>query len=151
MLASAHPGSDVKDQDFMNRLSVWSAAVVAVCVAGCADGRGVLSSPTGPSGPLAVTTPTVPSSCAVPAAPGNLSATVTGAVVSLTWSRVNDAADYVVLVGNTPSGSDILLTNTTVTSHTLESVEPGTHFARVHAHNWCGTSESSEAVAFTIS
>ena len=26
----------------------------------------------------------------------------------------------------------------------------GTHFARVHAHNWCGTSASSEAISLTV-
>jgi hypothetical protein len=122
--------------------------MAAVCVAGCADGSGLLSSP---SGPLAVTTPTVPSSCAVPAAPGNLTATITGAAVSLAWLQVGDATDYVVLVGSTPSSSDTALTNTTEASHTLESVGSGTHFARVHAHNWCGTGEASDPVAFTIS
>ena len=129
---------------------MWIAAVAAVCVAGCADGGGALSSPTGPSSPLDVGTPTVPSSCAVPNVPDDLSASVTGSAVSLAWSPVNDATDYVVVVGSTPSGSDILMTNTTEASYTLEGVEPGTRFARVHAHNWCGTSDSSGAVAFTV-
>jgi len=134
----------------MSKLSSWLAAVAAVCVAGCGDGRELLSSPTGPSGPVAVATPTVPSSCAVPNAPDDLSVKVTGTAVNLSWSPVNDASDYVVLVGTTPSGSDILLTNTTEASYTLEGVEPGTHFARVLTHNWCGTSESLDAVAFTV-
>ena len=34
--------------------------------------------------------------------------------------------------------------------HWIESIAPGTHFARVHAHNWCGTSEASAAVAFSV-
>jgi hypothetical protein len=151
-LASAHSGNRVKDtQNIMSRLSLGIAALVAVCVAGCADGGGTLSSPTAPSSPLAVATPAAPSSCAVPSSPGDLSVTVTGAAVSLTWSAVRDASDYVVLIGNTPDSSDVLLTNTTDVAASLESVEPGTHFARVHAHNWCGTSDSSDAVAFTIS
>jgi hypothetical protein len=26
----------------------------------------------------------------------------------------------------------------------------GSQFARVHAHNWCGTSEASQVVAFSV-
>jgi hypothetical protein len=135
----------------MGRLSLGFAALAAVWVAGCADGGSTLLSPTGPSSPLAVATPTSPSSCAVPSVPSGLSVSVTAGAVSLTWSPVSEASDYVVLIGNTPSSADVLLTNTTDSTQTLESMEPGSHFARVHAHNWCGTSESSDPVEFTIS
>ena len=120
--------------------------VALVSVAACADGGGQLTSPS----PVAVVTPTVPSSCTVPGVPGNLSAEVTGASVSLSWSAVGDATDYVVLVGGTPVSSETVLTNTSEAHHWIESIALGTHFARVHAHNWCGTSESSEAVAFSV-
>ena len=121
------------------------AGAALLLVAGCANGGGALTSPS----PVAVVTPTA-SSCAVPAVPANLSAEVTGATVSLSWSTVGDATDYVVLVGVTPSSSETVLTNTSVAHHLIENITPGTHYARVHAHNWCGTSEASSAVAISV-
>ena len=116
-----------------------------VSAAGCADG-GQLTSPS----PVAVVTPPVPSSCAVPGVPDNLSVEVIGASVSLSWSAVSDATDYVVLVGATPDSSETVLTNTSEAHRWIENIPMGTHFARVHAHNWCGTSEASQAVAFSV-
>jgi hypothetical protein len=126
-----------------------AAAVLATTLTGCADSGALLSSPTAPS-VAGVTTPTVPSTCTVPSAPDDLSAAVTGAAVSLAWSPVDAALDYVLLIGRTPSASDILLTNTSESHHNLEQMEPGTLFARVHAHNWCGTSEASKPITFTV-
>ena len=125
------------------RLSIGIAALMSVT--GCANGGGVTS----PS-PLAVATQSAPSSCAVPGAPGNLSVDVTGASVSLSWSAVGDAADYVVLVGWTPSSAETLLTNTSEAHHSIDNIPAGTHYARVHAHNWCGTSAPSEPVSFSV-
>jgi hypothetical protein len=127
-------------------MRVWIAAVALVAIAGCANGGERL---TGPS-PVTAVTPTVPANCTVPAAPGHLSADVTGASVNLSWSAVDDASDYVVLVGWTPVSSESVLTNTSEAQHWIESVAAGTHFARVLAHNWCGTSASSEPIAFTV-
>ena len=114
-------------------------------VTGCANGNSGLTSPS----PLPAATPSVPSSCAVPAVPRNLSASVTGDNVTLSWSPVGDATDYVVIVGNTPASSDTLMTGTSETYYSVEEMNPGTHFARVHAHNWCGSSEASQPVEFT--
>ena len=83
----------------MRAVKMWIAVAGAACVAGCANGSSRLTSPS----PLAVATPSVPSSCAVPGAPDNLSADMTGNTVNLSWSAVGDASDYVVLVGGTPS------------------------------------------------
>jgi hypothetical protein len=130
----------------MRAVTIWIAVAAAACVAGCANGSSGLTSPS----PLAVATPSVPSSCALPGAPDNLSADVTGNTVSLSWSGVGEASDYVVLVGWTPASFDTVLTNTTETRHALVDLAAGTHFARVRAHNWCGTSEASEPVSFTI-
>ena len=130
----------------MRAVKMWIAVAAAACVAGCANGSSGLTSPS----PLAVATPSVPSSCAVPGAPDNLSADMTGSTVSLSWSAVGDASDYVVLVGWTPGSSETALTNTSETHHTIDDLPRGTHFARVHAHNWCGTSESSEPISFRV-
>jgi hypothetical protein len=114
---------------------MWIAVAAAACVAGCAQGSTGL---TGPS-PLAVATSSVPSSCAVPGTPENLSADVIG-----------DASDYVVLVGWTPTSSETVFTNASETHHSIDDLPRGTHFARVHAHNWCGTSAPSEPIKFAV-
>jgi hypothetical protein len=125
---------------------MWIVAAAAACAAGCANGGSGLTSPS----PLAVAAPSVPSSCAVPGAPGNLSAEVNGSTVNLSWSVVGDAVDYVVLVGWTPASAETLLTNTSEAHHAIAALPSGTHYVRVHAHNWCGTSEPSEAISFTV-
>jgi hypothetical protein len=125
---------------------MWIAVAAAACVAGCANGSAGL---TGPS-PRAVATPAGPSSCAVPGAPEDLSADVTGTTVSLSWSTVGDASDYVVLVGWSPTSSETVFTNASEAHHSIDDLPRGTHFARVHAHNWCGTSASSEPITFTV-
>lgn len=130
----------------MRVLSVLIGIAALASGVGCANSGGGLTSPS----PVAVGTPTVPSSCTVPGAPANLSAEVAGASVDLSWSEVGDAADYVVVIGRTPSSSETLLTNTAEAHHWIEGIATGTHYARVHAHNWCGTSESSEPIAFTV-
>jgi hypothetical protein len=130
----------------MRAVKMWIAVAAAACVAGCANGGSGL---TGPS-PVALATPSVPSSCAVPGAPHNLSADVTATTVSLSWSAVGDASDYVVLVGWSPASSESALTNTLELHHSIDDLPRGTHFARVHAHNWCGTSAPSEPVTFTV-
>ena len=98
------------------------AVAALVCVAGCANGGGPTHQSVSAS-PLS--TPTVPSSCAVPGAPGNLSAEVTGTTVNLSWSAVGDATDYVVLVGWTPASSETVLTNTSEAHHWIESIARG--------------------------
>jgi hypothetical protein len=128
------------------QVKLWIAVAAAAAVAGCANGNSGLTSPS----PVAVATPSIPSSCSVPNVPGNLSADVTGTSVNLSWSAVSDAVDYVVVVGRTPSSAETLLTNTSAAYHWIEDAPSGTHFARVHAHNWCGTSDPSEAITFTV-
>ena len=130
----------------MRAVKMWIAVAAAACVAGCANGSSSLTSPS----PLAVATPSVPSSCAVPGAPEDLSADVTGTTVSLSWSTVGDASDYVVLVGWSPTSSETVFTNASEAHHSIDDLPRGTHFARVHAHNWCGTSASSAPITFTV-
>ena len=130
----------------MRAVKIRIAVAAAACVAGCANGSTGLTSPS----PLAVATSSVPSSCAVPGVPDHLSADVTGTTVSLSWSAVGDASDYVVLVGWTPGSSETVLTSTSEAHHSIDDLPQGTHFARVHAHNWCGTSDSSGPISFRV-
>ena len=127
-------------------VKTWIAVAAATCAVGCANGGSGLSSPS----PLAVATPSVPSSCAVPGAPHDVSADVTGSSVRLAWSAVGEASDYVVLVGSTPTSSETVFTNTVDVQHSIDGLAAGTHFARVLAHNWCGTSDSSGSVSFRV-
>jgi predicted phage tail protein len=118
----------------------------AMLVVGCGGG----AFPTAPS-PLAATSPTVPSTCVVPTTPGNLAAAVDSPSVNLTWSAVGGASDYVVLVGTSETNSDTVVTSAVNPQHTIAQLPAGTYFARVHAHNWCGTSDPSTVTSFTIS
>ena len=112
----------------MRAVKMWIAVAAAASVAGCANGSSSLTSPS----PLAVATPSVPSSCAVPGAPDNLSADMTGNTVNLSWSAVGDASDYVVLVGWTPGSSETALTNTSETHHSNRQ-SPAGHPLRARA------------------
>ena len=130
----------------MRLVKAWIVAAATVSVAACANSSTGLTSPTS----VAVASPSAPSSCSVPGVPRDVSADVTGSSVSLSWSDVSEASDYVVLIGWTASSAETLLTNTPASRHSMPEVPPGTHFARIHAHNWCGTSESSAPVTFTV-
>jgi hypothetical protein len=127
-------------------VNFWIGVAATVWMAGCANGVSELTTPT----PLAVAAPSVPSSCAVPGAPSDLSADVAGSSVSLSWSSVDQASDYVVIVGWTPMSSESVLTNTSESHHAIAALPSGTHYARVHAHNWCGTSDPSDPITFTV-
>ena len=70
--------------------------------------------------------------------------------MDLSWSSVDDASDYVVLVGWTPMSAESVFTNTSESHHSIETLPSGTHYARVRAHNWCGTSDASEPITFRV-
>ena len=70
--------------------------------------------------------------------------------VTLTWSASSGAAEYIVLIGTTPSSSNELSTNTTNTTYQWNGAPVGQHYARIQAKNSCGTSGSSNEVAFTV-
>jgi hypothetical protein len=87
----------------------------------------------------------------MPNAPANLKVdAVVGTTVSLSWSAVSGATEYVVLVGSTSGNSNELSTNTSQTSYSYGGVKPGVHYARVQAKNACGQSGSSNQVEYTI-
>lgn len=130
----------------MRDVKTWIAIAAVACIAGCANGGTALTSPS----PVAAAASSAPSSCIVPGVPNNLAAQVTDDTVSLSWSTVSEASDYVVLVGWTPASSETVLTNTADAQHTVDDLPAGTHYARVYAHNWCGTSESSRPISFRV-
>jgi chitodextrinase len=87
----------------------------------------------------------------MPSAPASLRVdAVVGTTVSLSWSAVSGATEYLVLVGSTSGNSNELFTNTSQTTYTYGGVKPGVHYARVQAKNACGTSGSSNQVDYTV-
>ena len=134
----------------MNRAGVSFIVLAAVLTAACGGAESVGSSPTGPS-PTAPGSPSQPQpNGSAPSAPGNLTvASVTGTVVTLSWSAASGAAEYLILVGTSPSSSNTLSTNTTQTTYTW-TVSPGTYYARVQAKIGTATSGSSNEVSFFI-
>ena len=134
----------------MNRAGVLSIVFAAVVTGACGGADGVTSSPTGPS-----STPTTTSSQPQPPSqsscvPGNLAASLNGSAVTLQWSAVSGATEYLVLVGTTPSSSDQLSTNTTNNSYTW-TAKPGQQYARVQAKCGGQFGGSSNEVTFTVS
>ena len=125
------------------------ALVLAILVDACG----------GASGPSAATSPTAPSSvvqtvqtgtCSPPNAPANLVVTAIDTRVTLTWSAVSGITEYIVLIGSAASNSNELFTNTTNTTYQWNSAGLGQHYARIQAKNTCGTSGSSNEVAFRV-
>ena len=130
------------------------ALVLAILVDACGGASG--------SGPSAATSPTAPSSvvqtvqtvqtgtCSPPNAPANLVVTAIDTRVTLTWSAVSGITEYIVLIGSAASNSNELFTNTTNTTYQWNSAGLGQHYARIQAKNTCGTSGSSNEVAFRV-
>jgi len=132
----------------MNRAGVSFIVLAAALTAACGGAEGVDSSPTGPSS-TTTTVPSQPQPSCMPSAPANLRVTaIQGTVVSLAWSAVSGATEYLVLVGTSPGNSDALFTNTAQTNYTWTAKE-GRQYARIQAKNSCGTSGSSNEVEFT--
>ena len=134
----------------MKRVGAFFIALAAAFTIACGGADNVGSSPTSPSssGGSNPSQPTAPSGSL--SAPGNLTVAVSGSSVTLSWSAVNGAAEYLVLVGTAQGNSNVLSTNTTHTNYTW-TVGSGTYYARVQAKNGNVTSGSSNEVSFTIS
>lgn len=135
----------------MKRVGLCFVALAAAMTMACGGSDNGGASPTSPSPSGSSGGNTQPQgSCTMPGAPGGLAVqSIVGTSVTLTWSGVSGATQYVILVGTTPSSSNDLSTNTTQTNYTW-TVSPGTHYARVQAKNACGTSGSSNEVSFFV-
>ena len=137
----------------MNRLGVLSIVLAAAVTGACGGADEVSSSPTGPS-----STPTTTSSQPPPPPPPQTAscvpqdlrvASLQGTVVSLQWSAVSGATEYLILVGSTPSSSNQLSTNTTNNNYTW-TAKAGKQFARVQARCGGQWGSSSNEVEFTV-
>ena len=115
----------------MARVSLWIAVLAAAVAAGCSGGDGG-ATPTSPSASTSSGATPPQANCTMPSAPANLHVdSVQGSTVSLSWSAVSGATEYLVLVGSTSGNSDELFTNTSQTSYTTGGIKVGHHYARV--------------------
>ena len=136
----------------MKRAGVFFIAIAAAVTIACGHSENEeSSSPTGPSSQPSSNNPPQSSCTAAPAAPSNLRvAAQNGSQITLEWSAVSNATQYEIMVGRTPSSSDVLFTNTN-TNHYTWTAATGTQYARVGAKNACGNSPSSNEVILTVS
>lgn len=135
----------------MKRVGMFFVALAAAMTVACGSSDNGGGSPTSPSSSGSSGGSSQPQgSCSMPSAPGNLAVqSIVGTSVTLSWSGVSGATEYLILVGTSPSSSNEVSTNTTQTNYTW-TVSPGTHYARVQAKNACGTSGSSNEVSFSV-
>lgn len=93
----------------------------------------------------------VPSGCAVPNAPGALTASVINRTVSLAWGAAGSAASYVLEAGAGPGLANILNANVGATLALGGPVPPGTYFVRVRGRSSCGqTGPASNEVTVVV-
>jgi len=134
----------------VNRAGLSIIVLVAALTAACGanDGGG---SPTAPTPPPSSTPPPSPSptnpSCA-PGAATNLRVSVVDSTRTLTWTAGSNATDYTVQIGTASGSSNMIYTNTTLTTYTWTGANPGTYYARVHSRNSCGQGAPSNEVVF---
>jgi hypothetical protein len=89
------------------------------------------------------------SACAPLAPPANVSASVSGRTVTLSWATAPGAASYIVEAGSASSLSNVFNANVGVTTSVSGAVPPGAYFIRVRSVNSCGQASpaSTEVVA----
>jgi hypothetical protein len=84
-----------------------------------------------------------------PSAPANLTQSVAGNLVSLGWSPVPNVSGYVLDVGLSSGGTDLVLPVGSTTS--VAGVAPsGRYFVRARAQNACGSSAPSNQVEVVV-
>jgi hypothetical protein len=109
----------------------------------------------GESGPSNEVIVTVPGSGGCPTAPGapvNLTGTVSGMMVTLSWSQSFGcpASNFVLHAGSAPGLSNIAVVNMGSALALSASAPVGTYFIRVFAQNAFGTSAPSTEIAVQI-
>jgi hypothetical protein len=133
----------------MNRAGVLSIVFAAAVTGACGGADSANSSPTGPSSTPVASSQPQPQPAQGSCVPANLQVSMQGTVVTLQWSAVNGATEYLVLVGSSPSSSDRLSTNTTNSNYTW-TASPGRQYARVQAKCSGSFGSSSNEVEFTV-
>jgi hypothetical protein len=89
--------------------------------------------------------------CTVPpTAPGPLSHTIAGLVVSLAWGGSPTAAAYILDAGSSPGTSNIGSFPLTSATSVVVSAPPGVYYVRVRAASACGVSPPSNERVVTV-
>src|SRR5207253_1386103 len=84
-----------------------------------------------------------------PGVPANLTYSLDGRTVSLTWSAVAGAVSYDVEAGSSTGLADLAVVNTTALGLTATPGN-GTYYVRVRARNAAGVSAPSNEIIITI-
>jgi hypothetical protein len=85
---------------------------------------------------------TLSSTCAMPAAPGQPSAVVTGPAVAVSWAPAAGATSHVFEAGWLPGQANLV--NMTINGASLAApAPPGVYFVRARGQNACGTGPAS--------
>jgi hypothetical protein len=95
----------------------------------------------------------VTGSCTTPpVAPVGLTSTVSGVIVSLTWTSSGGCppSNFVLHVGTAPGMSNLAIVNMGLTTSLSASAAPGLYYARLLAQNRFGTSASSNEVIVQV-
>ena len=87
---------------------------------------------------------------APPAQPGALTAVVNGLDAALAWGEAQGATSYILEVGRTPGGTDVLRTNVGFVTSISGRQLPGTYYARVRGSNACGDGPPSNEVQIVL-
>jgi hypothetical protein len=99
----------------------------------------------------ALLTSGLPLIAAVPTAPTNLSTTITGQIVTLTWTAsANSPTQYVLQAGFAPGQTALSVALGAAQTSFTASAGPGTYYARVYAANAEGSSAVSNEVTVVI-
>jgi predicted phage tail protein len=90
-----------------------------------------------------------------PGVPPNLTSSVNGTTVTLTWlvpTSLDPATSYVIEAGSSAGSTNIAVFDTlsAATSFTVTGVPAGTYFVRVRARNSAGTSAASNEVVVIV-
>ena len=109
---------------------------------------------TGESAPSNEIVVTVSGPCTTPPnAPVNLTSTVTGQVVSLSWGPSGGcpATNYVLLAGSAPGLSNLAVANVGLATSVSAAAPPGTYYVRAYGQNAFGFSGPSNEVVAQVS
>jgi hypothetical protein len=85
-----------------------------------------------------------------PGAPRALAATVTARDVTLSWTNVGDASNFVLDVGLAPARTDLTFSIGATSPVTIPNAPAGTYYLRVRGTNAFGVSRPSNEVAVTV-